>query len=708
MAINQIIGNALSGLQASQIGIRTASNNVANVNTPGYARSTVDFAARNVSGQGMGVEVVGVRRVADEFLSAASRRAGSDQSRAEVLARYLDRMQAQFGATDDENSLFGRLNGAMDAISAAAVDPTQVAARASAASSLQSFFDEAARLSAEVRGLRAEVDGQIAARVERVNEILTELDGLNSEIQALTATNADSSGALNRQSELVDELSTYLDISTDVQGDGRIFVRTGNGVGLLDNERIQLSYTAAGSGAYGTRYGAITGTVSSSGATIRLDGDVASGELAGLFALRDEDLPALASGLAEFASKTADALNQAHNEGTAYPPPASLTGRNTGLLGTDVLTGSGEATLAIVDANGELVARADIVFGAGSFTVNGNPGTTIDDLATEITNALGGAGTASFADGRLSITTANPANGISIGQDATAPSSLGGRGFSSFFGLNDLITSSRPAFYETAITGAGALGAAAGGEMVYEIRGVDGRLESQVTVAVPSGPGATVNDLVTALNTGLAPYGTYALDADGQLNFTPASAFSNFDVALVDDTSERGTTGYSVSQIFGVGDAARQSRAEGLDVRSDIRANSQNFAFSMLDISPASVAGDFVLAAGDSRGGQALQGALARPIAFDTAGSLAGGVSTADQYAARFAGDIGARAARAERSVASAQSVKAAADQRRSDLEGVNLDEELANMTLFQQSYNASARLLQAANEMTDTLLSIV
>jgi len=45
MAINQIIGNALSGLQASQIGIRTASNNVANVNTPCYARSQVEFAA---------------------------------------------------------------------------------------------------------------------------------------------------------------------------------------------------------------------------------------------------------------------------------------------------------------------------------------------------------------------------------------------------------------------------------------------------------------------------------------------------------------------------------------------------------------------------------------------------------------------------------------------------------------------------------------
>jgi len=75
---------------------------------------------------------------------------------------------------------------------------------------------------------------------------------------------------------------------------------------------------------------------------------------------------------------------------------------------------------------------------------------------------------------------------------------------------------------------------------------------------------------------------------------------------------------------------------------------------------------------------------------------------------ARLAGDIGTRAARAERAAQSAESLKSSADQKRADVEGVSLDEELANMTIFQQSYNASARLLQTAKELTDTLLSIV
>jgi len=38
---------------------------------------------------------------------------------------------------------------------------------------------------------------------------------------------------------------------------------------------------------------------------------------------------------------------------------------------------------------------------------------------------------------------------------------------------------------------------------------------------------------------------------------------------------------------------------------------------------------------------------------------------------------------------------------------GVNLEEELANMILFQNAFNASARLLQTTREMFEELLAI-
>ena len=48
------------------------------------------------------------------------------------------------------------------------------------------------------------------------------------------------------------------------------------------------------------------------------------------------------------------------------------------------------------------------------------------------------------------------------------------------------------------------------------------------------------------------------------------------------------------------------------------------------------------------------------------------------------------------------------ADSQRQSAEGVNLDEELINMTTYQQAYNASARLIQAAKDMYDVLTNMI
>lgn len=708
MSLNGILGNAMSGLQASQLGMRSVSNNIANVNTPGYARTRVDLAARSAGGMGMGVQVTGITRVADVYLQAASLRAASDASAARTSASVLDRLQSQFGGTNDPGSLYGRMIRAFESLGSAAVDPAERVARLSAASDLQSFFDESKRLSAEVRALRDESDRRLAAGVERVNEILTELQALNIQAQTLNASGADTTGATNRQAELMDELSGLMDVRTELQADGRLFVRTENGVSLLDNGRLELSYIAAGTGAYGASYGAITAVVSASGATVDLTSAIRSGELRALMDMRDKDLPLIGAQLAEFTSGMADALNAEHNNSSSYPAPATLNGRATGLLATDILSGTGQSVLAVVNATGELVNRIDIEFTGAGFTVNGNAGTTIGDLVTQLNAALGGDGTASFAGGRLSITTSDPANGLATLQDEANPSSIAGRGFAHFFGLNDIITAPRPAFFDTGLTAASPLGTAAGAQMSFKINTPDGRASTNITVPADQ---ANLGAFVAALNdpvTGMGGFGTWSLDANGALSFAPGAAYTNYTVEMTADTSVRTGTGLSLSQLFGIGDAARSPRSETFQVRSDLRTNSAAIAFSRLNIDGATAPGDLVLTEGDGRGGQALYDALTKPRRFDAAGGFAAGTGSLQEYGARLAGDVGTRSARADRAADAAMAVRQSADQKRMDVEGVNMDEELANMVLFQQAYNAAARVIQASTEMTDTLLNMV
>ena len=61
----------------------------------------------------------------------------------------------------------------------------------------------------------------------------------------------------------------------------------------------------------------------------------------------------------------------------------------------------------------------------------------------------------------------------------------------------------------------------------------------------------------------------------------------------------------------------------------------------------------------------------------------------------------------AERSAQGAEAVATAAADRRSSVEGVSLDDELLKMTTFQNAYAAAARVIQAASDMLDILMSI-
>lgn len=699
MSLTQMISSSLTGLSAAQASLKATSDNVANVNTEGYARASVQQST-NAFG---GVTIEGVERIVNDFLIAASRDASSDASAANALAGYLDRIQMQFGTTDDQNSIFGQLNQVFDSIAGTLIEGSNVGSVATALSDIQSFFDEVSRLSGQVDQMMDEIDELVQSDVSRVNQLLEGLADVNTQMRSSDASGVDVSAIANQQAALLDELSTYMDITIDVQSDGRTFVKTSSGLPLLDNTISTLSYDPSGS----VEGGRVIAT-SSSGSTIDITVEIGSGSIGGLLQARNTDLPELALQLAEFASGAADLLNEAHNNASAYPALNTLTGRNTGLLGTDAITGTGTMYIAVVDTNGDLVQNVQVDVSAAGFSVNGGAaGATIDDLVTDLNTALGGNGTASFVNGVLSITASNATDGIATVQDETSPSDIGGRGLSHFFGLNDLVTSTNPGFFETGTSSTSAHGLT-GGQFDFTVYTPTGKVTSTVSIAVT---GTTIDDQLTALNsttTGVGGYGTFSLDGDGQIVFTPNAGFEDYDVVLTNDSTERGTTGISFSEVFGMGDSVKIDRGTDFDVNADIVADTSLFAMGTLAVTGASVAGDEVLATGDRSGAEALLAAYTSTRQFDDAGSISSASMSLQDYAGRLASDTGARAASAERAMQAAESLKLAADEARAEVEGVNLDEELANMSLYQQAYNASARLLQAADEMFETLINIV
>lgn len=704
MSLNSIMNIATSGLKTAQTQLRVTADNIANVDTPGYVRKLADQSAAVTNGYGAGVEVSRVRLATDRFLQAAGLSAGADAARQTVRYELYDQVQKQFGDPSSDSNFFAQVDKLFASYATLAESPTSSAGRQDTIYKTQAIFNQAATISGQIQAARQEADARLQSAIDAVNPLLEQIDKLNKTISAGMAIDQDVTGAQNAQLGLINELSQYMDVKAEPRSNGGVTLRTSSGTTLVGEGAATLSYQAAGTVGATTAFSDIMITEPSGTRWPLLDG-VSSGQIRGLIEIRDVDAPAAAARLGELTAKLADELNRAHNANSSVPAPTQLLGRNTGQSLENALAGfAGTTTITAVGADRVVQASAQIVFSGSTMTVNGvaaDPTTFLSVLNAQ----MGGSVTASFSDGQLRLDGAGGA-GVAIADDATSPSNKGGRGFSHWFGLNDLVSADTQTFYETGLTLSSQHGFDPGGSLTFRFAGQSGSRLRDITVPVPSGTG-TMGEMLGALNdpiTGVGRYGAFSLDAAGKLSFKAYDA-SVTTMSVVKDGTTQNPSGVSMSQLFGLG-ATGSTRAEAYSVRADIQQDPGKLALAQLNLSAA--AGTPALSNNDGRGGLALGDVGKKTVAFAAAGGNAGGAKTLSSYAADFAGEIGGKASAAKSRSETATALAQEASTRLASAEGVNMDEELVNMTTFQQAYNASARLIQASKDMYDVLIGIL
>lgn len=703
MSLNSIMNIATSGMNAAQTQLRVVSDNVSNVNTPGYIRKVADQQSWASQGAGAGVEIARIRLATDRFLQAASLSAGADAGRQAVRYELFNNIQSQFGDPGADSGFFAQIDKIFSAFSTSAENATSGPLRQDAIWKTQAMFDEAARVAKEIQSTREEADARLRTAVDKVNGLVEQIEKLNVDIAKANVVGTDSTGAQTIQAGLINELSELMDVRITNRSIGGIEVRTGAGILLAGQGAAKLEYQRAGVVSSETVFNQIMVT-EPNGQRRPLTEGLASGEIKGLLELRDVEAPAAAERLGELMTRLADELNRAHNAASSVPAPPVLNGRNVGQSLETALAGfTGKTTITTVDAQGVIQNSAEIVFSGGTMTINGVAATPATFLTT-LNGQLGGA-TASFVNGRLSIE-APAGSGVAIADDAATPSSKAGRGFSHYFGLNDLVSTDRPALYDTGLTPASQHGFTPGETIKFRFTDASGSRIRDLAVAVPAGAG-TMTEMLTALNdpaTGIGAHGSFSLNGAGELIFTGHGAPPST-MSVIEDGTRQVPSGVSMSDLFGLS-GARASRAGGFSVRSDIAKDPSRLALAQLNLGAA--AGTPALSKNDGSGGRLLAKADQNATSFSAAGGAGGVNMSLARYAAEFSGEIGGKATIAKTRATSAAALYQEASARRSAVEGVNMDEELVLMTTYQQAFNASARLIQAASEMYDTLIGMM
>lgn len=708
MSLNSIMNIGLSGLMTAQNQLGVTSDNISNVNTPGYIRKVATQQSVTVGGVGMGVQSGKTTLAADQYLEAAVYSAAGQSSQADASYELLDQIQARFGDITDSSNLFNLASTTLSDMSQAAETASSSPARQQVVSDLTTFLNTAGSLSDGIQQVRANADSQIGSDVSQINSLLKNITDLNASISSATVTGGDATGSQTTQLQYLDQLSKLIDINVSRDSTGGVTVRTGSGLTLATgNTAASLSYTPANSVDATTTFQPITVT-GVNGETRDLSDYISSGEVAGLLNTRDKTSVAVNDQLNEYVRQFTNTLNAAHNQGSAAPAPAELDGKNTSLSDSEAISGfTGQTNLVTLDSSGNATHTLAIDFDAGTMSLDGGASVTFTPatFVSKVNSAFGGNATLSYNNGVMSLAASGSSgnNGVAVVDPSTGGAAKQGQGFSQYFGLNDLITSSIPTSYNTGLSATDDSGFA-GGQIGFAIKSDAGSTLANVKVTLPSP--ATMADMVNALNdtaTGLGKYGTFSLDSNGALTFkgfgNPANSLS-----VSSDGTSRNGYGASFSQFFGIGDV-QGTIADNVQVNSTIVNDPTQLALAKVDLSAASGG---ALTKGDGSNGLVMAAIGDAKVTFAKTALNGGGVSTLTNYGTDLAGQVGALAAQSKTDMTSADSLLTEASTRRSSQEGVNLDEELVNLTTYQQGYSASSRLIQAAKDMYDVLLNMM
>ena len=117
----------------------------------------------------------------------------------------------------------------------------------------------------------------------------------------------------------------------------------------------------------------------------------------------------------------------------------------------------------------------------------------------------------------------------------------------------------------------------------------------------------------------------------------------------------------------------------------------------------AAVAADYNLVAAGAAGAGALDGENARLMA-----NLVDANNGPDAQYREMINKLGIESQRSSRRVEIQGQISQQVDTSRESEAGVNLDEEQTNLIAFQRAYEGSAKVIQAIDEMTQTLISMI
>ncbi len=242
MSLASLLSIARSALTTHQRAIDVTGHNIANASTPGYTRQRLAIVAETpfrtpLGTVGRGVTDQGVFAERNVFLDATVRREQGNLGRSDTLRDMLGQVEAVFGEPS-ESGLGATIDAFFSAFSDLANDPSSLAARSVVRQAGSSLIQQVGLIAGRLTDLATDTTTRTEGTVSQVNALALQIADLNRAIVVEGGPNRTAPDLEDQRGQLLDELSTMVQVRVIDRTDGTVGVIAGDTL-LVDGKFAQ-------------------------------------------------------------------------------------------------------------------------------------------------------------------------------------------------------------------------------------------------------------------------------------------------------------------------------------------------------------------------------------------------------------------------------------------------------------------------------------
>ena len=648
-------GNLLSigksGLFAAQAALTTTGHNITNANVEGYSRQGVVQATATAMESGVGfigsgTKVAEIKRYSDDFLNQQVRTATA--SGASFDSYYAQISQIDNLLADTTSGLSPAIQNFFSSVQDVTGNGASIPSRQALLSSSETLAASFQQIDARLDEIGEGVNSQIETNVGLINTYAKQIAEINAKIGSYGSTEQrQPNDLLDQRDQLVMELNKHVKASVTAGTNNALNVSIGNGQPLVVGQQA-FSLATVKSPTDLTRL--TVGYVTGDKVTPLPENAISGGELGGLLEFRSGTLDRVQNSIGRLAIGMAATFNAQHKLGID----------GAGQQGKDFFVQAPAYVAAAVDNTRPTTAVVGAVVSDPTQLTDSDYKVESDGSNFFITRVSDGkrtkvdpynaAGTTQTVDGVDFSFKGNAAAGDNY---LVRPTAYGASNFQ--LALTDVsqIAAGSPVATSAPIAnkGTGLISA--------------GSVSANYFTAPPSLP------ISLSFNS----------SAGGQLTGFPAGATVSMTLNGATTTHPGGSAPFKAGASYSFsGVNVTMSGAPANGDTFDIKANTAGTA--------------------DTRNIQAL-GALQTKNIFN------GGSATYQSAFAQTVSAVGNKTREVQVNATAGEALLKQVQGAASDVSGVNLDEEATNLLKYQQAYQAAGKVMQIANTIFDTLLSI-